>query len=392
VSSSYFAEGFPYSLVNSGVELLFKEMGASLGAVGLTSLLHLPWNLKFLWAPWVERFGTRRGFAIAAQLGCALLLAVAASLARGVESLPILAGVFLAMAVASATNDIAIDGYYLEALDNDAQARFVGYRATAYRVANLAVKAGLPILAGLLGWRFGLGAMAAVLALVAAFHFFTLPRLVARVHDARDGYLATFASLLSRPGALPVLSFVVLFRTGESLLQKMKWPFFKDALGLTLAEYGLANGTVGVVVSLVATLWGGRLIARDGLARWFWPFILAQNFLHLLYVALAAFPAFGTFSSVVAVVAVEEFGAGLGTAVLMVFLMRVCDVRHRATHFALLTAVMSLSFTFAGAVSGYLAEALGYTGFFGLTIVATLPMMALGETMRQRVLERAREG
>ncbi|HSC88314.1 MAG TPA: MFS transporter [Polyangiaceae bacterium] len=385
VSSTYFAEGFPYSLVNSGAELLFKEMGASLGAVGLTSLLHLPWNLKFLWAPWVERWGSRRAFLIGAQLTCAVLLALAAMAARGVEALSLLAGLFLAMAVASATNDIAIDGYYLEALDDDAQARFVGYRATAYRVANLSVKAGLPLLAGVAGWRWGLGAMAAVLVLVALFHAVTLPRLPRPDTTEREGYMRTFRGLLTRPGALPILAFVVLFRTGESLLQKMKWPFFKDALGMTLPEYGMANGTVGVIVSLVATLWGGRLIARHGLGRCFWPFILGQNLLHLLYVGLAAFPTVGTFPVITAVIAVEEFGAGLGSAVLMVFLMRICDERHRATHFALLTAVMSLSFTFAGAVSGYLAQSLGYAGFFALTIVATLPMMLLAEGMRRRV-------
>ncbi len=461
VPTTYFAEGFPYTLVNSVAEILFKQLGASLALVGLTSLLHLPWNLKFLWAPLLDRFETKRTFLIAMQFIGAALLVGLSPFVRGTDWLGLVAVLFMLLAIVSATNDMAIDGYYMEALTTTEQSRFVGYRASSYKGASLVIKGGLPVLVVGVGWSLGLLAMAGVLALCATAHLFLLPHseprkerfvvglqqivsarilltgavlggviclgafvfrleavrplverwaflgqigasgfiaialllgLVALARYARrisnrwadddSAYARAFVQLASTPGIGRLLAFVVLFRTGESLLGKMKWPFFSDQLGLGLAEYGLANGTVGVVASFAATFLGGHLISRDGLRRWFWPFVLAQNVLNLLYVALAATSDHTSLGLVTAVIAVDEFGSGLGTAVLMVFLMRVCHPDHKATHFAVLTALMSLSFTFAGAASGFLAQALGYAGFFALSFAATVPMMALGLGLR----------
>lgn len=466
VSTTYFVEGLPYAVVNNTAELIWKELGAGLGAYGLTSLFHLPWNLKFLWASVLDRTETKRSWLVAMQLVCALLIFALGVFVSSSEHLRILAVIFLVLAFASATNDVAIDGYYMEALEEDAQSRFVGYRAMAYRVATLLVKGPLLVLVGWYGFRASFFAIAGVLVGLALFHAFALPRAetrrasfvgyltrtlttgrfllgaaavalaaagvawgrahggfgpsswlerhapaVARIslagwigiglfvfliglwlvfrrrRDAEDFEGSALASLLSRTDAGRLLLFVVLFRTGESLLQKMKWPFFSDELGLTLAAYGVANGTVGVAASFVGTLVGGRLIARDGLEKWFWPFLLAQNVSNLLYVGLALVPGAraGGVGLVSAVITLEEFASGLGTAVLMVCLMRVCKKEHKAAHFALLTALMSISFTFAGAVSGFLATAVGYAGFFFLTFVATWPMMILASKLSFRV-------
>lgn len=459
--TTYFAEGFPYTLVNSAAEILFKQLGASLAVVGLTSLLHLPWNLKFLWAPLLDRYETKRTFLIAMQFIGAALLVGLSPFVRGADWLGLVAVLFLLLAIVSATNDMAIDGYYMEALTTTEQSRFVGYRASSYKGASLVIKGALPVLVAGIGWSLGLLAMAGVLALCATVHLLFLPhseprkerfvvglrrivsarilitgallggsiwlgafvcrletvrrategwtflveigvsgfvgialllgltvlalyarRISSRLAGDDSAYARAFVQLASTPGIGRLLAFVVLFRTGESLLGKMKWPFFSDQLGLGLAEYGLANGTVGVVASFIATFVGGYLISRDGLRRWFWPFVLAQNVLNLLYVALAARSGHASLGLVTAVIALDEFGSGLGTAVLMVFLMRACHPDHKATHFAVLTALMSLSFTFAGAASGFLAQALGYVGFFALSFAATVPMMALGVGLR----------
>ena len=176
-----------------------------------------------------------------------------------------------------------------------------------------------------------------------------------------------------------MLAFVLLFRTGESFLQKMRWPFFDDVVGLDLAAYGVANGTIGMIASFTATILGGRLIARDGLRRWIWPFVLAQNVLNLLYMGLAMLPDPTALSSLALtlVIAAEHLGAGFGTAVFMVYLMRTCDPAHKAGHFAIVSALMSVSFTLAGVLSGVLAERLGFTVYFGFTFLATIPAMAL---------------
>jgi MFS transporter, PAT family, beta-lactamase induction signal transducer AmpG len=196
-------------------------------------------------------------------------------------------------------------------------------------------------------------------------------------HDS--AYARSFLVFLAQPRVGALLAFVLLFRTGESFLQKMRWPFLHRELDLGLSAYGFANGTVGLLSTFVATLLGGYLIARYGLRRFVWPFLLAQNVLNLLYAGLAMWPepAEIGLGTITIVVAIEHFGAGLGTAVLMVYLMRCCDPAHKAAHMALLTALASVGFTLAGVASGALAELMGYGPYFLLTFAATLPSMAL---------------
>ncbi|MFO7565334.1 MAG: hypothetical protein R6X02_22010 [Enhygromyxa sp.] len=463
VSSTYFAEGFPYAVVNNIADILFKELGASLQVVGLTSLFHLPWNLKFLWGPFVDSYETKRRWLLATEVVIVALLVLVALLAAqsGVGLLPLAVG-FVALALLSATHDIAIDGFYMEVLDTDEQSRFVGYRAAAYRIAVLVIGGPLVTLSAWAGWTVGLGLAAAMMAVLLAYHVVSLPRTEARkrpVHEllraltswrvlpllliaaalvvierrfaglsalqfrvealvpwlnelgaggwllialvlvaallaafgrqgvraarawssSGSGYLDSFLSFLDQPKVAVMLAFVILFRTGESFLQKMRWPFFDDVVQLSLDDYGIANGTIGVLASFAATIVGGRLIARDGLRRWIWPFVLAQNLLNLMYMGLAMAPepsAIGP-GVLTVVIAIEHAGAGLGTAVLMVYLMRTCDPAHKAGHFAIVSALMSLSFTIAGVASGFLAEAIGFANYFGFTFLATIPSMAL---------------
>lgn len=405
VGSTYFSEGFPYTIVNNVAEVVVQQLGASLAAIGLTSLLHLPYNLKFLWAPLVDRLGTKRAWVVGTELGLGLgLFALAFVLAPGLSPwlngatgsglpggptlerlLAVVSALFFALALLSATSDIAIDGHYLEALDEAGQARFVGGRVLAYKVANFVVRGPLLLLAGWMGLSVGFLAMAAVLLLLAALHMLFLPRgarhrdLAERPASVGRHYLESTRAFLAARGTLVGLVFVIVFRVGESLLGKMKWPFFSREVTMTLADYAIVNGTFGTIASLLSTTLGGYLIARHGLARWFWPFLLAQNVPNLAYAALATTPAPETIGAPLAgaVIFVEEFGSGLGTAVLMVYLMRLCRGEHKAAHFALLTAVMSLGFTLSGAVSGWIAERLGYASYFALTFVATIPMMAL---------------
>jgi len=455
VPSTYFAEGYPYAIVNNLAEVLFQQAGAGLGLIGLTSLFHAPWNLKFLWATWVDSIASKRSWMISAQLACALFVFALAALPVSEGSLFWFSALFLALAISSATNDIAIDAYYMEALADGEQAKFVGYRATAYKLATLLVKGPLITVLGAVGFGFGFFAMGCVLLIVALAHIWILPEpivrgpslLVAlRSAPSRSRRIAVgfalaavglvlfrdrlplvvrfltagslplsfwvgvtlllvlgavwawisfgkqdqnarpaLAALMATPKIGVALAFIVFFRTGESFLQKMKWPFLQT-LGVSMEQYGLVNGTLGALAGFAGTFIGGFLIARGGLGRWFWWFILAQNMPNLAYVGLAAIAPAGTAAAalggyhplVVGVVCVEELGSGFGTAVLMVYLMRLCDKEHRATHFAVLTAIMSLSFTFAGAASGFIAEALGYARYFAFTFAATLPMMLLG--------------
>ena len=400
VSTTYFAEGYPYSIVNNLAEVLFRELGASLRLIGLTALFHLPWNLKFLWGPVLDRYETKRRWLVGTEIVLTVLLAGLVLAVAGRSPLGWLAALFVVLGFAAATHDIAIDGFYLEGLDEAGQSRFVGFRAMAYKVASLLVRGPLLIVVGWVGWSYGLAAAALLMLALTLVHFVIVPRVETPGRRLRDlcarrassaapaeaqprtggsFYTRAFVDFLRQPKVGRILGFVVLFRAGESFLQKMRWPFLRDVLGMSLETYGFTNGTIGVAASFLGTLVGGALIARQGLRRWIWPCALAQNVLTLLYLGLALAAASGKpgLPVVTAVITIEHFGEGVGTAVLMVFLMRCCDPAHKAAHMALLTAVMSLSFTLAGGVSGFVAEAIGFPSYFALSFVATIPAMVL---------------
>jgi PAT family beta-lactamase induction signal transducer AmpG len=400
VSTTYFAEGYPYSIVNNLAEVLFRELGASLRLVGLTALFHLPWNLKFLWGPVLDRYETKRRWLLGVEIVLTVLLGALALLVAGNGPLGWLAALFVVLGIAAATHDVAIDGFYLEGLDERGQARFVGYRAMAYKISSLLVRGPLLILVGWVGWTRGLAAAAVLMLGLTLVHFAIVPRIErpgrrlselvgwlrrSPERPKPDGaaagsfYTKAFVDFLRQPAVGRILGFVMLFRAGESFLQKMRWPFLRDVLGMSLETYGITNGTIGVIASFIGTLVGGLLIARHGLRRWIWPCTLMQNLLTLLYLGLAVRAGWGVpgLGMITAVITIEHLGEGVGTAVLMVYLMRCCDPAHKAAHLALLTALMSLSFTLAGGVSGFLAEALGYARYFGLSFAATIPAMLL---------------
>jgi MFS transporter, PAT family, beta-lactamase induction signal transducer AmpG len=477
VLSSYFAEGFPYAVANSLVEVLFRDLGASLGAVGLTSLFHLPWNLKFVWAPWMERRASMRRWIWALEFGLAVAFLLVSALLWGLGQerwsklgLALLSVLFGGVALLSASHDVAIDAHYIGALDETHQARYVGLRNAAYKLASILARGPLLFVIGAFDWKLAFLLVALLHVGLAVFHRAVLPAaeqlpvtegspqmvpksrppsaslgsrrdreassiapsfgrfgtsllwflvlgttllllyfgLSSKIRLDSSGVIslvlvglailfvarrksllrrpnvpAALKDLLGRPGITSVLLFVVTFRLGESFLQKMKWPFLSEVVGLTKGEYGTINGTLAVLTGLLGVTVGGALISRHGLRRWFWPFIGLQNSLNLLYVGVALFPAtYGaehpwlkTLGSVV--VLIDECGSGFGSALLMVYLMRLVAGEHKASEYALLTALMSFGFTFAGATSGFFAEALGYAGFFALSFALTVPMMVL---------------
>ncbi len=461
VVTTYFAEGFPYSLVRQISTVFFKDAGASLQAIGLTSLYGLPWTLKFLWAPLVDTFASKRRWLVAAEMALASLALLMAVVSAWPSALVVASVVFLLLAVASATHDIAVDGYYLEALDRTRQARFVGFQAMSYRLALIAGGGGVVAFSGWTSWPAAFALAAAVLGGLVVVHALFLPRLelprrparellrvlargrvvgavalvvlgvvglrrlaelpalapsvraLARVsvpnwivlgllltlavvavrapalrrrlYASRSTYALAFVDYLDQPRIGIILAFIVLYRAGESFLLNMAYPFLRD-IGVSRAAYGVAYGTFGVAASIAGGLVGGAWIARWGLRRCIWPFVLSQNCLNLAYMFLAwhyraifRHPELGSadLRLVTALVVLEAFGAGLGTAAFMVFIMRTTKPAYKAANMAVATGLMSISATMAGVFSGFLAAAVGFTVYFGCTFLATVPAMAL---------------
>lgn len=461
VTTTYYAEGFPYMVVNGMAEVLFTELGAGLRAIGLTALFHLPWNLKFAWAPFLDQYETKRRWLLGVEVALSVVLLALAVLAGTSTLLLGISIAFLVIAILSATHDAAIDGFYMEGLDEAGQAKFVGYRAAAYRGATVVVSGPLLVLAGEVGWFVALLATTAIMIALTVYHWFALPVVETRTAPIRglaraavrpgvlgvaavlalvvagfawlyqlgvfapvgvaldsvpllgrlpgagwiglvllvllvvlltnlarvkrwlsrhdSAYAHAFVTFLDQPKMARALAFILLFRTGESFLMKMRYPFLNREALMSVETYGWVNGTLGLATTAFATILGGHLIQRHGLRRWIWPFLIAQNVLNLSYWWLASVehPCLLPTGALATVMTLEHFGAGLGTAVLMVYILRCADPRHKAAHMAIVTSLMSLGFTLAGALSGDLAESMGYQNYFLLTFFATIPSMVL---------------
>ncbi|MDC0683610.1 MFS transporter [Sorangium atrum] len=378
ISSTYFAEGLPYAIAHKVAGEFFTAAGASLEIIGLTSLYGLPWNLKFLWSPLVDLHGSPRRWLVGAEIALvAIVLGLAAAAHSG--AIWLVAALFGAVAVAAATHDIAVDGFYLQALDKDAQAAFSGLRVGAYRLALLAGA----LLVAFAGWAsFGaaFGVAAGGLALLAIAHAAGLPRPAATPGaGAAPGatglrrYVEPFRAYLRQPKIASSLAFILCYRAGDALMFAMSSPLLKS-LGLDTAARGNVGG-VGTVASIAGSILGGVIIKRWGLSRTIFPIALVQSSAILLYVALAwARPALPW---LVALVTLEQLAAGVGTAVLAVFLMRRCVDGYKSSHFAIGSALMSVSATFAGSLSGYLAASVGFTAFFAIAFAASIPGVVL---------------
>jgi PAT family beta-lactamase induction signal transducer AmpG len=371
VLSTYFAEGHPYALAHKVAAEFFTAVGANLGAIGLVSLFGLPWNLKFLWSPLVDMHGTIRRWVLGAEIVLTLLVLALAWPANS-GSLWFMAAGFAAVAFAAATHDIAIDGFYLYALDKRRQAAFTGLRVSAYRGALL-FGGFLVAIAGWTSWRNSFLAAGVTLALLTVVHAVLLPD-PRRDPASRPRFFEAFRAFLKMRQLALVLAFVVLYRAGDALMFAMNSPLLKS-LELDTAARGLVGGVAGTVASICGSMLGGVIIARYSLRRTIFPIALAQSLAILLYVALAWLRP--PLPGIIAIVLMEQFVAGIGTAAFVVVLMRRCAGTYKASHFAILSALMSFAATGFGSVSGYVALAIGFPAFFMLAYVMSIPGVIL---------------
>jgi PAT family beta-lactamase induction signal transducer AmpG len=401
IPTLYFGQGLPYVVVMTLSVVMYKNLGLDNTAIALyTSWLYLPWVIKPLWSPLVDLLGTRRGWVVGLQF------LVGAALAGVALTLPLQGffqmslAVFWLMAFASATHDIAADGFYMMALKQHQQAAFVGVRSLFYRVSMIAGQGGLVYLAGhlaettgqvVLAWQVVLGLLGLTFLLLFAWHRAVLPR-PAEDRPAAPGaalwpaFVETFTSFFRRRDIALVLAFLLLFRLGEAQLVKLLAPFLLDAraqggLGISTAQLGIAYGTFGVAALTLGGLLGGLTISRFGLKRCLWPMVAAIHTPNLLYVALALWQP-DSLALVTAAVAAEQLGYGFGFAAYLMFMIHVADGEHKTAHYALCTGFMALGMMLPGMASGWLQQQMGYTTFFVWVCVATLPSVAVAAMLK----------
>ncbi|MFN3628530.1 MAG: MFS transporter [Casimicrobiaceae bacterium] len=399
VPTLYFGQGLPYVVVMTISVVLYKRLGLSNTEVAFyTSWLYLPWVVKPLWSPLVELVGRKRTWVIAMQLAVGAALASVALTLPAPAFVQLSLALFWLMAFASATHDIAADGYYMLALPEHMQAAFVGVRSTFYRLSMIAGQGGLVYLAGSLevltgnvvhAWSVVFVLLGAGFAGLALWHLMILPRSVADAPAAQaigmrarvSEAFGIFARFFARRDILLVLAFLLTFRLGEAQLLKLVTPFLLDArsaggLGLDTREVGLLYGGFGISLLTAGGILGGWVISRVGLARAMLPMILAVNLPNLLYVALALVQPESRLM-IGAAIGIEQFGYGFGFAAYLMYMIRVAQGATQTAHYALATGFMALGMMLPGLGAGALQTTLGYPLFFGWVCLCALPVLVI---------------
>jgi PAT family beta-lactamase induction signal transducer AmpG len=365
----YFSEGFPYGIVTELAPIYLRVLHVPLAEIGLLSTVGFAWTAKFFWSPLVE-IGTYRRWIAGSVAAMALLLAWLAASPQKIDATFWI--IVTLLAIASATQDIAVDAFTIRATPNSLLGPVNSVRVMAYRGALMVGGGGLAALAGRAGWRTAFIAAAIVPAVVFAYTF-TLPDDRSAVRASRN-LLHDLAHWLRRPRAGALIALVLLYRLGEFAIVPMIKPYWVD-LGYSPAEIGTITTVVGVIVSVLGAVAGGAFLARFGLYRGLLWLGLAQVISNIGYALVATFGAgrWGIYAAAVG----ENLGYGLGTASFLAFLMAICDKERAATEYALLSATFGLSGRLIGSISGLLAQTFGYAPYFWLTVFLGVPALLL---------------
>ncbi len=384
-----FASGLPLYLTFFTLQQWLSESHVSLRTIGSAALIGLPYLLKVLWAPLIDRvapgplgrLGRRRGWMLPIQLLLTLTLA-GMSFCHPARALWPLFATACLLAFLSASQDITIDAWRIESFPARLQAAALGAYTWGYRIAMLASSSGAILIAARAGWHASLLSMAAlsllgpVLALAAPE-----PRLVP-AGPVRGGWrgalrsrvIEPFRDLLGRPGAPIVVLFVLLFNLGTQLADTMAFPFYRR-LGFPATAVAAANGIPLLVAALAGAATSGVLVSRIGIGRTIVLSACVQMLSIGLYLALLG--SGPVFAVLLAKVMVENFAEGLAQTSFAAYLSRLCSLRYTATQYALLSSLAPVAWRTLGGTTGFLAEGLGWRGFFLLTVAACLPGIAL---------------
>jgi PAT family beta-lactamase induction signal transducer AmpG len=381
-----FASGLPLLLTTSTLSYWLAKVGLDKTSIGLFALVGLPYSLKFLWAPALDhvrlpglgRLGQRRRWMLLAQ--AALVAGILALGTTDPSAAPrVTAALALAIALASATLDIAVDAYRIEVLAPHEQGAGAAATQAGYRVGLLLAGAGAVALSDFVPWSAVFAALAGLVVLGMGFVLLS-PEPQASEGGPPQGVslehaiLAPLRDLMSRPQWLAILAFAVLYKFGDSVAGVMANPFFID-LGFSGVEIASVTKVLGLAASVVGIAAGGMLVARTGVFRALvWGGIL-QATTNLLYSGLAGI---GHDVALLALaIGADNFTGGLASAAFVAYLSGLCRREFTATQYALLTSLMAAGRTTLSAGGGWLATQMDWAGFFAVTALLALPGLAL---------------
>ena len=405
-----FASGLPLALSFGSLSAWLAEDGVSRTAIGLFAAVGTPYSLKFLWAPLMDRiplpglgrlFGRRRGWILLTQ--ALIILAILAVGASDPGTNPGQVALFaVALAFASASQDIVIDAFRIESLTEDQQAAGASATVFGYRVAMVVSGAGALLLADQYSWAVAYQVMAVVM-LVGVVTVLLRPEPEQRKsedEEEREGQLQTFmaarpqlpkwlgeltgflylgvvapfAQFMTRQGWVLILAFVVFFKFGDTLAGVMTMPFFLD-LGFSKTEVAAVAKAFGFAMTMTGFALGGMVMAKLGMVKALWIAGILQMVSNLMF-AVQAMVGYDL-TMLAATIGFENLAGGLGTAVFVAYLSSLCNISYTATQYALLSSFMAAARTWLSTSAGWMAETFDWTVFFLTTTVAAVPGLIL---------------
>lgn len=410
VPSVYFAMGLPFIAVNLVSTFMFKNLGISDTQIAFwTSIIMLPWTLKFLWSPFLEMYRTKKFFVVLTQLLSGLLFGVVALSLHFDYFFAIAVSTMAVIALSGATHDIATDGVYMDELSSPLQAKYIGVQGAFYNIAKLVANGGLVWTAGKLATSFGAieGAsltanmpayrsawtiiffvISGLLILLGLYHSKMLPSTQKQQVVKRSGsevmaeLFEVIKNFFTKRHILYYIAFIILYRFAEGFIMKIA-PLFlcsnraDGGLGLSLEKIGILNGTFGSAAFVLGSLLAGMYVSRFGLKKTLFSLCCVFNFPFVAYTLLAVFQPENIYIIGAGIVA-EYFGYGFGFVGLTLFMMQqIAPGPHQMSHYAFASGIMNLGVMLPGMVSGYVSDFLGYHDFFIYVLLATIPSLLI---------------
>jgi PAT family beta-lactamase induction signal transducer AmpG len=375
-----FSSGIPLALTGTTLQAWMATEKIDLTIIGVFSLVGLPYSVKYLWAPVMDRFippflGRRRGWMLVTQLGLVLTIA-AMAFSDPAGATTLFAVLAFLVAFVSASQDIVVDAYRTEVLEPAELGPGAGVHIMGYRIAMLTSGAIALILADRLPWKTVYLLMAGSL-LVGAVASILSPEPALKEKppaSLKEAVVEPFIEFLSRPGAVGILLFVILYKLDVVMATALTTPFMLE-LGFTKTDIGAVTKGLGMAATIVGTLAGGAVVARVGMKASLWIFGILQSVSTLAFLTLARLG--HHYPAMVAAIGLENLCSGMGTAAYAAFLMSLCNKRFTATQYAILTSLMALTRVLVGAPTGYLAKTYGWEIYFLVSMLAAVPGLLL---------------
>lgn len=405
VPSVYFAMGLPFIVLNLVAVIMFADLGIDKAQIAFwTSLLTLPYTLKFIWSPLLEIYWTKRNFVVATQAITGFCFGLIAFLLPVPDFFAWTIAIMGVVAFSGATHDIATDGIYLTALDKKTQSVYIGWQGAFYNLAKVLANGGLVALAGVLinyfkesnpdrapfyAWMIIMGIIGALMIGMAVYHFFMLPA----TPRAGAGESKNFPQAMREMGNVLVaffkkkyiwlyILFIVCYRLTEGFAMKMVPLFLKASLsegGLAMSneDIGLIYGTFGTIAFIVGSILGGYYIAHYGLKRVLFSLVCIFNVPFVIYFLFSVFQPSSLTLIAIGLVA-EYFCYGFGFVGLTMFMMQqVAPGKHSMAHYAFASAIMNLGVMLPGMISGWICDMVGFEMFFIIALVVAVPAFIL---------------